>query len=292
MGTIIRYVAIEKPFFRKRILPLIVRSAKRCLKKSGIFAEHVGVLVNTSIYSENHLREPALATLIQKKIQFFPFKRIPVKASSGKMFSFDLHSGGGGVIAAIQLIDGFLKSGEIQNGLVVAGDVKPVSGHTENFNYSPGAASLLLSNEAGNKGFECFRTDTYSEFINDLESLTSWDSGKFRFEIQQKKEFLSNCVSCAITSIHRFFEEKKLDWKQIDLVITSQNPMGFNSMFKKEAGLKNEIVAINGNDIFYSAGVLFSLNKVFYTQRFKQAKSILFVTVGAGITVSLSLYKN
>jgi len=291
MGTIIKSVGVAKPFFRKKILPLTVQSVKRCLKNSGIDAQHIGMLVNTSVYSENHLGEPALASLIQKKIHFNPIREKLLKDNSGKMFSFDLHSGGGGAIAAFQLIDGFLQAGEIQNGLVVAGDVKPTSGSTENFNYSPGAAAVLLSKSDEKIGFDCFRSDTYPEFINDLESSINWDSGKFKFAVQQKKEFMNHCVSCAITSINQFFKEKNLNWEQVDLVITSQNPAGFTSLFKKEAGIKNKVVEVNGKSNFYSAGLLFSLNKVFNNQRFTRAKNILFVTVGAGITVSLSLYK-
>jgi 3-oxoacyl-[acyl-carrier-protein] synthase III len=292
MGTIIKSVAAIKPLFRKKILTMTVQSVKQCLKNSGIDVEHIGMLVNTSIYSENHLGEPALASLIQKKIQFYPFRKKLLKNCSDKMFSFDLHSGGGGIIAAIQLLDGFLQTGEIQNGLVVAGDVKPTSGSVANFKYLPGAATIMLSSEPGNKGFESFRTYTFPDFISDLESSINWDSGKFKFSVQQKKVFLNNCVSCAMTSIHQFFEEKQLAWEQVDLVMTSHCPTGFNGLLKKETGIKNKMVEISGNKNFYSAGLLFSLNKVFYTRQFSTAKNILFVTVGAGITVSLSLYKN
>jgi 3-oxoacyl-[acyl-carrier-protein] synthase-3 len=292
MGTIIKSVGVAEPFFRKKILPLTVQSVKRCLKNSGIDAQQIGMLVNTSVYSENHLGEPALASLIQKKIQFNPFLKKFPGIYPEKMFSFDLHSGGGGAIAAFQLIDGFLQAGEIQNGLVVAGDVKPVSGLTENFNYLPGAAAALLSKVEENRGFEYFRSDTFPEFINNLESSINWDSGKFRFTIYQKKEFLNNCVSCAIISINRFFIEKKIGWESIDLVITSQNPDGFAGLFQKEAGIKNMVVEVAGINNFYSAGLLFSIYEVFKSQQFSKAKNILFVSVGAGITVSLSLYKN
>jgi 3-oxoacyl-[acyl-carrier-protein] synthase-3 len=292
MGTIIKSVGVARPFFRKRILSLTVQSVKHCLKHSEIDAQQIGILVNTSVYSENHLGEPALASLIQKKIHFNPICKKLLKGNSGKMFSFDLHNGGGGTIAAFQLIDGFLQTGEIQNGLIVAGDVKPVSGKTENFNYSPGAAAVLLSKVNEKRGFDCFKCDTYPGFINDLKSSINWDSGKFRFAVCQNNEFLNNCVSCAVTSIHRFFEEKNLNWEKIDLVITSQNPEGFISQFEKQTGIKNKVVEVNGNSNIYSAGLLFSLNKVFNTQRFLEAKNILFITVGAGITVSISLYKN
>jgi 3-oxoacyl-[acyl-carrier-protein] synthase III len=292
MGTIIKSVAVAKPFFRNKILPLAVISVKCCLKKSGIDIEHVGMLINTSIYTENYLREPALASLIQKKIQSNPLRKKFRSGNSNKIFSFDLHRGGSGIIAAFQLIDGFIQTGEIQNAIVVGGDVKPVSGYTENFNYSSGAAAVLLSKIDGNKGFVHFRTDTYPEYIHDLESSTNWDSGKFKFGIHQGKDFLNNCVSCALVSISKFFKEKEISWEQIDLVITSQIPTGFTELLKRQVGLNNKVVDISGNRGFYSAGLLFSLNRVFRNPKFTSSKNVLFLTVGAGITVSLTLYKN
>lgn len=292
MGTIIKTVAIAKPFIRKRILPLTVLSVKRCLKESGVDSPQIGMLVNASLYSENHLGEPALASLIQKKIQFTGFSKKSSEINREKLFSFDLHCSGNGLHHAFQLIDSFLQTGEIEYGLVVAGDVKPVSGITENFNYSPGAATALLSKTKENKGFNCFRSDTFPEFLTDIESSIDWNSGKLRFSIKQKEEYLNNCVRCALISINSFFEEKNMGWKDIDLVLTSQNPVGFTGLLIKEAGINDKIIEVPAKDNFYTAGLLFSINEVFYSQRFLEAKNILFVSVGAGITISLSLYKN
>lgn len=292
MGTIIKSVGVAKPFFRKRILPLEVMSAKQCLRKAGIDSRQIGLLVNTSLYSENHLGEPALASLIQKKIQKKGYLKNSSAVNSEKMFSFDLHCGGNGLNHAFQLIDGFLQTGEIEYGLVVAGDVRPISGTTENFNYSQGAAAVLLSKTEENRGFDYFRSDTFPEFLTDLESSIDWSTGKFKFAIQQNKEYLKNCVSCALISVSRFFKEKNTSWDEIDLVITSQNPVGFAEMLKMEAGVKNKFVELPENNNFHSAGLLFSLNEVFNSQRFRKSKNILFITVGAGITVSISLYKN
>ncbi len=292
MGTIIKSVAIAKPFFQKGILALISRAAKRCLKNGGLCIQDVGMLINSGIYTETHMKEPALATLIHNRLN----SRFCIKKFFGKemknTFSFDLHKGGGGVHAAIQVIDGFIQSGEIEQGLVVAGDTKPVTGPSENYNYSSRAGAILLSKGDENEGFIKFRTETFPEFINDLESSTNWDTGSFRFLINQKSNYLKNCIECADKSIHQFFNEENLKWSEINLVITSQSPKGFGKELEQKLGLKNKLIQIKGNGEIYSAGIIFSLNKVFHNQKFKEAKNILFVTVGAGITVSLSLYRN
>lgn len=291
MGTIIKSVAIAKPFMKKDILNLTYRASKRCLKNAGKCIEDVGMLINSGVYTENHIREPAFAALLQKRLQKKPCVQNLIKKEFKNIFSFDFYNGGGGVLNIIQIIDGFIQSGEIENGLVVAGDTKPVSGSAENYNYSSGAGAIFLSKKQESIGFVKFETETFPEFVDDYKSTTNWDTGRFRFIIYQKKDFLKNCVECAIQSMQQFLKEAILNWSDIDLVITSVSPKGFGKELQHKLGLKDKIVRLNDKEEIFSAGVIFSLNKVFSSQKFKSAKNILFVTVGAGITVSLSLYK-
>jgi len=290
MGAIIKSVAISRSGFRKRILGLITRSARRCLASAGISIQETGMLINTGVYSENHMGEPALAAMIQNKLQFSNLLRKTNDKKSGYMFSFDLKNGGGGLIAAIQVIDGFIQAGTIEYGLIVAGDTKPFL--SENYFYSPAAGAFLLSAGSENTGFIKYFSATYPDFKDNLRSATNWDSGKFRFVIDQKNDFLKNCVDCAADSTRNFFDRENLTWNDIDLLITSQSPKGFGRTLQKKLGFKGKL-PINGIDNeIYSAGPIFSLNKVFYSNRFKKARTILFLTVGAGISVSLSLYRN
>lgn len=291
MGTIIKSVAFVKLHYFSGILKLSAKSAKICLKNAGLGIEKIGMIINTSVYSENYLSEPALAALIQNKLEIKSSPCNLFSAGKGKSFSFDLHNGGGGIINALQIIDGFIQSGEIENGLVISGDKKPNKGLAENYNYSDGAGSVLLSKGNGNFGFIRFITETFPEFENDFESAIKWDTGNFRFQINQHPEYLKNCVECAAVSLSRFLKNEKLSWNQIDLVLTCQSPKGFGAKLQEKVGVTNKIV-VNGNVEFYSSGILFQFNKVFYNRRFTKAKNILFVTVGAGITVSISLYKN
>lgn len=291
MGTIIKSVAVAKPFLKKEILNLTFRASKRCLKNAGKCIEDVGMLINSGVYTEDHIQEPAFASILQKRLQKKPCIQKFIKKELQNLFSFDLHNGGGGVLNAIQIIDGFIQSGEIENGLVVAGDTKPVSGAAENYNYSSGAGAIFLSKQNENIGFIKFRTETFPEFINDFKSSTSWDTGRFRFFVYQKNDFLRNCVECAVQSMQQFLKEETLNWRDIDLVITSISPKGFAKELQQKLELKDKIVQLNGKEEIFSAGVIFSLGKVFLSQKFINAKNILFVTVGAGITVSLSLYK-
>ncbi len=292
MGTIIKSVAFYNPFFRTGILKLTSQAGSRCLQHCQASMADIGMLINTTVYTENHLAEPALSSLILNKLR----KQARIKnyqdRNPGKTFSFDLHSGSVGVIHAIQIIDGFIQSGQIVNGLIIAGDTKPRSGITLNYNYENDAGAILLSNDSHIRGFNTYKTYTYPEFESSVKSSITWDNGKFRFAISQSRNYLSDCLKCVEISLQRFFVEINSGWDQVDLIVASQSPAGFSSLLMEKLNLDDKIEPINGKREIYSAGIVFSLEKVFTNGKFRAAKNILFLAVSSGITVSLSLYNN
>jgi 3-oxoacyl-[acyl-carrier-protein] synthase III len=80
------------------------------------------MLINAGIYREDSMGEPALAALIQEDIGANPGE--PPVGGDGT-FSFDLLNGACGVITAIQLESGLLRSGVIRLGAIVTSDVEP-----------------------------------------------------------------------------------------------------------------------------------------------------------------------
>jgi len=193
---------------------------------------------------------------------------------------------------AFHVADSFIAAGELEYGLIVAGDTKPLAGTSHNYNYFPSAGAVLLTNGSEGKGFGRFTSKTYPEFIDDLKSSTNWDTGNFRFITDQKANYLDDCLRCAEDSTQIFLEEEKLHPEQVDLLITSQSPYGFREKFLAKTGFKNQLIIKESQHEIYSAGLIFSLNKVFKNKKFNASKNILFLTVGSGISVSLSLYRN
>src|SRR5215469_15262038 len=83
-------------------------AARACLAEAGRHSDDIDMLINTGIYSEDHLGEPALAALIQEDIGANPVE--PPGGGRGT-FSFDLLNGSCGVLTAVQLESGLLQSG-------------------------------------------------------------------------------------------------------------------------------------------------------------------------------------
>src|ERR671935_110610 len=97
MGTLIDRVALTQGKWRDRhsALHLAVRAAKDCLHHDGRDPHDVDLLINTGIYRDRNLGEPALAALIQEDIGANP--EDPHGNAHGT-FSFDVANGTCGVL--------------------------------------------------------------------------------------------------------------------------------------------------------------------------------------------------
>jgi len=306
MGTRIEMVAVSRPvipFVSTGSIPLAVRAAKRCLREAGIDPGKLELLIYTGIYPDDYLGEPAIAAIIQKKIganpQLLNNHEIN-REMAGSTFSFDLNNGGCGLVNGIQIVDGFIRSGSIQCGMVITGDSEPVRGLSDSFNFSHAGAAIILSKSSTGEGFTHFKTETYPLHENAFTSRLAFDSKregrkmhKLLF-VKQEKSYMDLCINCTMNSLNRFLQDAGLELQEVDLMITSQSPEGFALRLKERLNLGDRIVTLNGKPEaeLHTVGLAFALRKAWVDNRFIQARNILFLTVGSGITTALSLYRN
>ena len=87
------------------------------------------------------LGEPALAAMIQQDIGANPEDP---HANAHGTFSFDISNGACGVLAALQIVDGFMKSRAIDCALVVASDADPGHGMSETLSVLAGWGGTVV----------------------------------------------------------------------------------------------------------------------------------------------------
>ena len=143
MGTVIDRVDVAHARWRDRhsALHLAVTAATDCLRRAGCDAHELDLVVNAGIYRDRNLGEPALAALIQDDIGANP--EDPHTGGHGT-FSFDIANGACGVLTALQIVDGFLRTHSIQRALVVASDADPGHGMSEHFPFSACRSGLAV----------------------------------------------------------------------------------------------------------------------------------------------------
>jgi 3-oxoacyl-[acyl-carrier-protein] synthase-3 len=269
-----------------------IKAAKDCLKSAQLDPSLLGILINAGIYRDRHIAEPAIATFIQKEIganELFDGDR--------STFSFDLTNGGCGMLTGVMVVDGFLQSGAIDHGMVVTADTDPVPGESLGYNFTPAAAAVLLSRGDEGCGFLHFKAETEARFIDDMKGTLEWRQHKRRMGnilvMSQAEGYAKECARYALEILDAFLKETSLKIKDIDLIIPSQSPIGFLGELKKRKGLEEKLIDVTDKlENVHTAGIGFALERARSSGRFGAAKNCLFLTVGAGLTVSLALYRN
>jgi 3-oxoacyl-[acyl-carrier-protein] synthase-3 len=173
MGTIVDSVAVAVPALRHprgSAIDLAGRAARQCLDEAGVAPQDVDLLINTGIYREQHLGEPALAALIQDDLGLNA--ELHPDAGHHGTFSFDVLNGACGTLTAFQLADTLLRSGTIRCALVVAEDTKPERGG--DFPFTPAGAAALLSWRDDRRGMVAHRMHTFPDGRDAFTSVLSW----------------------------------------------------------------------------------------------------------------------
>ena len=141
MGTKISMVSLSVPYFRfspGNSISLASEAAKICLGNAGMELSDIGLMISTGVYRYRNTGEPSIASMVQSKIMGYRQSRLKSgdsQADERNAFSFDLNQGACGWLAGIQIIDGFIQTGDINHGLVCTGDSEPFRGSSVNYRF-------------------------------------------------------------------------------------------------------------------------------------------------------------
>lgn len=278
---------------------LAAEAARQCLARAGKVSTDVDLLINVGIYREDALAEPALAAMIQEDIGANPGH--PPREHCHGTFSFDVANGGCGVLDGLAILDGFLKSRTIRTGLLVASDSHAHG--QDHFPFSPAGGAILVGPSDEPEGFTAFAFESFSvESSADLESTLDWRSkerrlpfsprGRHTLAVTQGEDYARRAVECAASTARRFLAQHGMTPSDVDLLVPSQTPVPMISELAARLELDATRVARagSGTENVHTAGPIAALDAA--ADRFAQADTVLFVTVGAGIEVGVALYRH
>jgi 3-oxoacyl-[acyl-carrier-protein] synthase III len=281
---------------------------RRCLALAGREPREVDLLINAGVYREDNMGEPALAALIQEDIGA-NLGQPPVGGHG--TFSFDLANGICGVISAIQLESGLLRSGVIRLGAIVASDVYPRGTDDGALPIKPTAGAMLLRWEDSATGFTAFHSETFPEYQDLFASGLVWrerrgvrapewapsraparSAGRSRMVIDVRPGFTERLADCAEEATRHFLHRLGMGIGDIDLLVPAPAWPGFLDPLRMRLGIPGDRVAYTPEDLdgAHAAGPIAALQAAIKTGRLGESRNTLMVTAGAGITVSLALY--
>lgn len=289
--------AVRKPTARR----LADAAARSCLAQAGKEPGDIDMLINAGVYREDNMGEPALAALVQEDIGASP-GRPPIGARGA--FSFDLLNGVCGVISAIWIESGLLRSGVIRLGAIVTSDVDPNPEDPRATLLRPTGGAMLLGWDDSLPGFTDFHAETFPEYEELFVSGLVWQdrrrsrvprqvTGRHHMVIDEHPGYQARLADCAEEATRRFLRRLGMGLGDIDLLVPAPAAPGFLDTLRVRLDIPGDRVAYVTEDLdgAYTTGPIAALQAAIRSGRLGEARNTLLLAAGAGITVALALYR-
>jgi len=147
---------------QKSSIRLSVKAVEECLVKEGLDHQDIGIFINSGIFRDKHIGEPAIAALIHGDL----------KGKCGTPFCFDLNNSGTGFINALEVASGLIENGETNAAMIVSGDAIPRRIDRWIFPYTPAATAVSLKRAAMIQGLQPFFIDLFPNMQSSITVLS------------------------------------------------------------------------------------------------------------------------
>ncbi|MEE6176234.1 3-oxoacyl-[acyl-carrier-protein] synthase III C-terminal domain-containing protein [Mycobacterium sp. 050134] len=289
MGTVIDRIDVSHARLRGRhsALHLAVTAAKDCLKRAGCNASDLDLVVNAGIYRDRNLGEPALAALIQDDIGANP--EDPHAGAHGT-FSFDIANGTCGMLTALQIVDGFLRSHAIRRALVVASDADPGHGMSEHFPFSAAGAAMLCGWSDDDDGLS--RVSWVHTDGEDSEAFTAtvgFKDARNVLRFTESPDMDERFAAAAAEAARACLDAQSARLADIDLIVAAPARPGYRDALARRLGVSAEKICAAFDHRMNTAALAAALEPGIET--LPAGGRILLVAAGAGVTAGAALYR-
>lgn len=296
MGAIIRTTAIYSEKNPINSIKSSSKAAEQCIASAGIDKVDIDLIINTGIYREKNIAEPAMATLIQKEtgINLDPILNFEGNAT----FSFDLKNGAGGILYAIQVADAMMRTGKIRNALIVSNDVHPSTRHIPDFPFTQvGSAVLLEQSYNGDKGFTKFMFKTsdtaHADFNSYVDIYQTGHEGRNIMTFKKDKDYVNDLLEFTVRTASEFIDKYAGNGSAVKHIICNKPSKAFGRDLVERLGIPEEqlirIYDEYGDPHTSSLAVTYHIAR--HKGLLKQGEKILFIGAGAGLTCACGLYR-
>ncbi|CQD15086.1 ketoacyl-acyl carrier protein synthase III [Mycobacterium lentiflavum] len=289
MGTVIERADVAHSRWRDRhsALRLAVSVAKDCLLHAGCEPNELDLVVNAGIYRDRNLGEPALAALIQDDIGA---NAEDPHADAHGTFSFDIANGSCGLLTALQIVDGFLRTRSIHRALVVASDADPGHGMSEHFPFSAAGAVLLCG----------WTDDSYGlsdvSWVNDavdsdeiFSATVGFADARNVLRFKQSAVMDDRFAAAAAEAARACLAAQSVRLSDIDMIVAAPARPVYRSALSLRLGVPIEKIGVADDERMHTGALAAAFER--QAARLPAGAHVLFVVAGAGVTAGAALYR-
>ncbi len=288
MGTVIERLDVTRGGWRNRhsALHLAVAAAKTCLQRAGREPDDVDLLINTGIYRDKNLAEPALAALIQEDVGANP--EDPHVDAHGT-FSFDISNGTCGILTALQIVDEFLRSHTINCALVVASDADPGRGMSKHFPFSPAGAALLCDWSDDDAGLGRVHWVNLPDDGENFRATIGLEHSHNVLRFSRSPELDKQFAAAGAQVAHSCLEEASLSLADIDLIVAAPARHGYRAALAAQLAVPVERIVVADDESMHTASLVAALLDA--AEELSPGARVLLIAASAGVTAGAALYR-
>jgi 3-oxoacyl-[acyl-carrier-protein] synthase III len=262
-------------------------AVREALAAAAIEPVDVDLLLNTGLFHDRMLGEPALAALIQQDVGANP--EDPHGEGHGT-FSFDVANGSAGVLSALQIVDGFLRAGTIHHAVIVAGDANPGHGMAPGFPYDPVGAALVCGWDPSEAGIADIRWTTVADAPPRRHAVMRLEHGRNQLLVHEDDAFAAEAAACAGTVVVELLDEHGLRPDDIAGVAAAPFDIAFIEKLVPRTGIApDRFIRPGPTPRFHTAGLIASMAQVTSHAPAPDGEWVLLVAAGAGISAGAAL---
>ena len=287
MGTVIDRLDVARGGWRSRhsALHLAVAAAKTCLQRAGREPDDVDLLINTGIYRDKNLAEPALAALIQEVIGANP--EDPHDDAHGT-FSFDISNGTCGVLTALQIVDGFLRSHTINCALVVASDADPGRGMSEHFPFSPVGAALLCDWSDDDFGLGRVHWVNIPDDGENFRATVGLEDARNVLRFSGSAAMDEQFAAAGAQVARNCLQEASLGLSDVDIIVAAPARHAYRAALAAQLAVPVERITVADDESMHTASLVAALRSA--AEELPPGARVLLIAAGAGVTAGAALY--
>jgi 3-oxoacyl-[acyl-carrier-protein] synthase-3 len=273
----------------KRALELTDTAARECLVDAGLQPDDVDLLINTGLYRDRILGEPALASLVQEDVGINP--EDPHSDGHGS-FSFDVANGACGVLTAIQIADRFLQAGTIETALIVTSDADPGHHLAPSFPFRPAGGAVLCRRDDTASGMGEVHWTTRAEDGHAWRATVGYEEthNRLRFEISEGFAEVAGVAAAQVTNAT--LRAAGLVPHDLAVVVASPAHPAFIETYAARSGIDVERIITSENEQLHTVSFVAALRRADESGLLTRNGIALFVCAGSGITAGAALYRS
>ncbi len=290
MGTVIDRVEITHAGLRGRhsALHLAVRTAKHCLRAAGCDADELDLVVNAGIYRDRNLGEPALAALIQDDIGANP--EDPHAGGHGT-FSFDVANGTCGLLTALQIVDGFMRSHAIARAIVVASDADPGHGMSEQFPFSAAGAAMLCGWSDDDYGLSrvSWVSDPSGDGDESFSATVGFADARNVLRFSQSAGMDERFAAAAARAVSDCLDAHSVRLPDVDVIVAAPARPGYRAALSARLGVPVEKICVAEDERMHTAALAGAFRR--HADELPGGAQVVFVAAGADVVAGAALYR-